>query len=65
LSRDDVGEDEDIAALLEAATGIKVDLTAIDYEDRFDERAKGIIRAFFERLPRYRILKQSKDLAWL
>jgi hypothetical protein len=41
--RDDVGEDKDIAALLEAATGNKVDLTAIDYEDRFDEHAKDII----------------------
>jgi hypothetical protein len=63
--RDDVGEDKDIAALLEAATGIKVDLTASDYEDRFDEHAKDIIRMFFERSPRYRVLKHSKELRWL
>jgi hypothetical protein len=63
--RDDVGGDKDIAALLETATGIKVDLTAIEYEDRFDEHAKDIIRMFFERSPRYRVLKHSKELRWL
>jgi hypothetical protein len=58
-----LGEDNHVAALLEAVTGKKVDLMAIDYEDRFDEHAKDIMRAFFERSPRYRVLKHSKDLA--
>jgi hypothetical protein len=62
---DDVGEEEEVAALLEAATGIKVDLKDPRHEDRFEEHAKDIIRAFFEQSSRYRILKHSPDLEWL
>jgi hypothetical protein len=60
-----LGSNEKMAALLEATTGIEVDLKDPAYEDILDEHAKDIIRAFFERSERYRILKHPKDLAWV